>query len=125
LRSLLLLGTRLTVAWPLWMATSPHAAGVEPLAAIAERSAELLLALLLSLGLFARIGTLSALGLNAALLFLPSSSLGATNSRDRYLLGLFMLLVLMCFGPGRIAMDAWLERRSAARCRPATAALAS
>jgi hypothetical protein len=29
-----------------------------------------------------------------------------------------MLLVLAVVGPGRIAVDTWLERRSAARCRP-------
>lgn len=122
-RSLLLLGARLWVAW-LFTATSAHPAGVAPLTAMAERPAQLFLALLLSLGLFARIGALGALGLNAALLSFPSSSLAAASTHERYLLSLFMLLVLTLFGPGRIAVDAWLERRSAARCRPATAALA-
>jgi len=49
---------------------------------------------------------------------------GDAIARERYTLWGFMLLVLTIFGPGRIALDTWLERRSAARCRPATAALA-
>ena len=40
-------------------------------------------------------------------------------------IGVAMLLVVIVVGPGRITVDAWLERRSAARCRPATAALAT
>jgi uncharacterized membrane protein YphA (DoxX/SURF4 family) len=35
----------------------------------------------------------------------------------------FMLLILIVCGPGRIAADSWLERRSAARRRPFTPAL--
>jgi hypothetical protein len=29
-----------------------------------------------------------------------------------------MLALLVVFGPGRMALDAWLEKRAMARCRP-------
>jgi putative oxidoreductase len=143
-RSLLLLATRWYVGWPYWRAGSlkigslgtslelfrveHHAAGLSMLAFAAEASGELLCAALLLLGLFARVGALGAFCLNAALLLTYRPlGLGAGEAavRDRYMLWGFMLLVLTIFGPGRIAVDTWLERRSAARCRPATAALAS
>jgi uncharacterized membrane protein YphA (DoxX/SURF4 family) len=121
-RSLLLLGTRVWVVWPFWQGTLSLTAGVATLGAAAGRSAEIMVALLVSLGLFARVGALGGLAL--AWLALPPGGLSTAHTHDRYLLSLFMLLVLAIFGPGRIAVDAWLERRSAARCRPATAALA-
>lgn len=132
-RSLLLLGTRLYVGWPS-LSTSlelfraeHHAAGLSGPAFVAEASGELLCAALLLLGLFGRVGALGAFCLNAAVLisYHPVGLMaGDAIARERYTLGGFMLLVLTIFGPGRIALDTWLERRSAARCRPATAALA-
>jgi putative oxidoreductase len=143
-RSLVLLATRLYVGWPYWRAgalkigslgtslelfrAEHHAAGLTVLAFAAEASGELLCAALVLLGLFARVGALGAFCLNAALLVAYHPvGLGASEVivRDRYTLWSFMLLVLTIFGPGRIAVDTWLERRSATRCRPATAALAS
>jgi len=121
-RPLLILGTRVSVAWPLWQGTLSLAAGVAALGAAAERSVEIVVALLVSLGLFARVGALGGLAL--AWLALPPGGLSSAHDHERHLLSLFMWLVLATFGPGRIALDAWLERRSAARCRPATAALA-
>ena len=142
-RSLLLLGTRLYVGWPYWKAGSlkisslgtslelfraeHHAAGLSGPAFVAEASGELLCAALLLLGLFGRAGALGAFCLNAAVLisYHPVGLMaGEAIARERYTLWGFMLLVLTIFGPGRIALDTWLERRSAARCRPATAALA-
>jgi uncharacterized membrane protein YphA (DoxX/SURF4 family) len=124
LRSLLLLGTRVYVAWPHWT-EAMHAAGPASAGAAAARCAGLFFALLLTLGLFARFGSLGSLMLYGALLaFVPSGLPGLREGHDQLLL-LFMLLLLTLFGPGRLAVDAWLERRSAVRCRPATAALAS
>jgi uncharacterized membrane protein YphA (DoxX/SURF4 family) len=123
-RSLLLLGTRLYVVWPHWT-EAMHAAAAPSAGAAAAGCAGLFFALLLSLGLFARFGALGGLTLYGALRALAPSGLpGLTEAHDQLLLA-FMLLVLTLFGPGRLAVDAWLERRSAARCRPATAALAS
>jgi putative oxidoreductase len=143
-RSVVLLATRLYVGWPYWKAgalkigsigtsleffrAEHHATGLSVLGFAAQASGELLCAALLLLGLFTRVGAVGAFCLNAALLvsYHPVGlGAGETIVRDRYTLWGFMLLVLTIFGPGRIAMDTWLERRSAARCRPATAALAS
>jgi putative oxidoreductase len=144
LRSLVLLATRVYVGVPYWRAgtvkigslitslelfrVEHHAPGLAVLALATEASGEFLCAALLLLGLFARVGALGAFCLNAALLVsYHPVGIGAGEAivRDRYTLWAFMLLVLTIFGPGRIAVDTWLERRSAARCRPATAALAS
>jgi putative oxidoreductase len=133
-RSLLLLGTRLGVGWPYWSAglellrAGHHATGLSLPAFVAQASGEISCAALLLVGLFARVGALGVLCLNAALL-ISYHPVGPTAAEavvhERYTLWGFMLLVLTIFGPGRIAVDTWLERRSAARCRPATAALAN
>ena len=43
---------------------------------------------------------------------------GSEAALGQHVLWGYMLLTLAVFGPGRIAVDTWLERRSAARCRP-------
>jgi len=43
---------------------------------------------------------------------------GSEAALGQHVLWGFMLFTLAVFGPGRIAVDTWLERRSAARCRP-------
>jgi uncharacterized membrane protein YphA (DoxX/SURF4 family) len=112
-RSLLLLGTRFYVGWQFWKSgwlkvsswgstldlfrTEYHVPVLPPeIAAVTGASGEIFFPALLFLGLFGRVG-----------------ALGAS----------FMLLVLIVFGPGRIAVDSWLERRNAARCRPLSPAV--
>jgi uncharacterized membrane protein YphA (DoxX/SURF4 family) len=48
---------------------------------------------------------------------------GSEAALGQHILWGFMLLILAVFGPGRFALDGWLEGRLAARCRPLTPAL--
>jgi putative oxidoreductase len=143
LQSLVLLATRFYVGWHFWksgwlkatawsttldlVTTGYHvplwSAGI---AAVAATFGELFLAALLFLGLFTRVGALGAFSLNAMAVIayrqVPLAA-GSQVAIAQHLLWGFMLAVLVVFGPGRTAVDAWLERRCAARCRPLVAAL--
>jgi hypothetical protein len=48
---------------------------------------------------------------------------GSEAALAQHILWGFMFLLLALTGPGKIALDTWLERRLAARCRPITPAL--
>lgn len=48
---------------------------------------------------------------------------GSEAAIGQHILWGTLLLGLIVFGPGKISVDAWLERRSAARSRPLTPAL--
>jgi putative oxidoreductase len=122
LQSLALLATRCYVGWQLssttheLFTTGQHVPlSSAAVATAVGRGGALFFAALLFLGLFARVGALGAL-----LLLLAA---GAQVALGQHLLWGFMLAVLVVFGPGRIAVDAWLEKRCAARCRPLVATL--
>ena len=144
-RSLVLLGTRFYVGWQFWKSgslklsswsstldlfrTEYHVPVLPPeVAAVAGTFGELFFPVLLFLGLFGRVGALGAFFVNAMAVISYRQVLLADGSEaalGQHILWGFMLLVVIVVGPGRITVDAWLERRSAARCRPATAALAA
>lgn len=142
-RWLVLLGTRFYVGWQFWKSgwskvsawsttvdffrSGFHVPLLPPqLTAATAATAELFLATLLFLGLFSRVGALSALVFNVmAFIFyrqiLPAQ--GSEPALSQLLLWAFMLLMLAVVGPGRVAVDTLLERRLAARCRPFASAL--
>lgn len=143
LRSLLLLGTRFYVGWQFWKSgwlkvtswettldlfrTEYHVPLLPPeVAAVTGASGELFFPALLFLGLFSRVGALGAFFVNAMAVISYRQVLLAEGSEAalaQHVLWGFMLLVLSVLGPGRIAMDTWLEKRCAARCRPFTSAV--
>jgi putative oxidoreductase len=140
-QSLTLLATRFYVAWQFWKAgwikittwdttlilfqneykvpvLSPQ------LAAVTGTFGELFFPALLFLGLFGRIGALGLFAVNAIAVISYAHVLleeGLEAALAQHVLWGFMLIMLVVFGPGRIAFDAWLERRSAARTRPVLA----
>jgi putative oxidoreductase len=82
---------------------------------------ELFFPALLFLGLFSRVGALGAFFVNAMAVISYRQVLLAEGSEaalGQHILWGFMLLILAVVGPGRFALDGWLERRLAARCRP-------
>ena len=137
-RSLLLLGTRFYVGWQFWKSgflkvsawsttldlfrTEYHVPLLPPaIAAVTGAFGELFFPVLLFLGLFSRVGALGALFVNTMAVISYRQVLLAEGSEaalGQHVLWGYMLLTLALFGPGRIAIDTWLERRSAARCRP-------
>ena len=137
-RPLLLLATRFYVGWQFWKSgwlkvtswsttldlfrTEYHVPVLPPeLAAVTGASGELFFPALLFLGLFGRIGALGAFFVNAMAVISYRQVLLAEGSEAalaQHVLWGFMLLILTVFGPGGIAIDSWLQRRSAARCRP-------
>src|SRR5690349_14546017 len=138
LRSVFLLATRLYVGWQFWKSgwlkvsswsstldlfrTEYHVPVLPPeIAAITGASGELFFPALLFLGLFGRVGALGAFFVNTMAVISYRQVLLAEGSEaalGQHVLWGFMLLTLAVFGPGRIALDTWLERRNAARCRP-------
>src|SRR5215471_16438069 len=138
LRSLVLLGTRFYVGWQFWKSgflkisawsttldlfrTEYHVPLLPPaLAAVTGAFGELFFPALLFLGLFSRVGALGAFFVNAMAVISYRQVLlaeGYEAALGQHVLWGFMLLTLAVFGPGRIAVDTWLERRNAARCRP-------
>jgi putative oxidoreductase len=144
-RSVLLFGTRLYVGWQFWKSGSLklsswpstldlfrseyHVPLLPPdVAAVAGTFGELFFPALLFIGLFSRVGALGAFFVNAMAVISYRQVLLAEGSEaalGQHILWGFMLLVLAIIGPGRIALDTWLESRSARRCRPVTAALAA
>jgi len=137
-RSLVLLGTRFYVGWQFWKSgwlkvsawsttldlfrTEYHVPVLPPeLAAVTGAFGELFFPTLLFLGLFSRVGALGAFLVNVMAVVSYRQVLLAEGSEaalGQHVLWGYMLLSLTVFGPGRIAVDTWLERRCAARCRP-------
>jgi putative oxidoreductase len=144
-RSLVLLATRFYVGWQFWKSgwlkvsnwsdtldlfkTEYHVPLLSPhVAAVAGAFGELFFPALLFAGLFGRVGALGAFFVNAMAVISYRQVLLAEGSEaalGQHVLWGFMLLVLTVFGPGKIAVDTWLEQRSAARCRPFTPAVAA
>jgi putative oxidoreductase len=143
LLSLLLLGTRLYVGWQFWKSgwlkvnawsstldlfrTEYHVPLLPPpLAAITGACGEIFFPALLFLGLFSRVGALGALFVNIMAVISYRQVLlaeGYEAALGQHILWGFMLLTLAVTGPGKIAVDTWLEQRLAARCRPFTPGL--
>ena len=143
LRSLVLLGTRFYVGWQFWksgwLKVTSWSSTLElfrseyhvpllppPVAAVTGAGGELFFPALLFLGLFSRVGALGAFFVNAMAVISYRQVLLAEGSEaalGQHILWGFMLLILAVFGPGKVALDAWLESGLAARCRPITPAL--
>jgi putative oxidoreductase len=143
LRSLFLLATRLYVGWQFWKSgwlkvsswsstldlfrTEYHVPLLPPaVAAVTGAFGEIFFPALLFLGLFSRVGALGGFFVNAMAVISYRQVLLAEGSEAalaQHVLWGFMFLLLAVTGPGKIALDTWLERRLAARCRPFTPAL--
>lgn len=96
------------------------------LAAVAGTFGELFFPALLVLGLFGRLGALGTFAVNAMAVISYSHVLfqeGFEAAIGQHILWGTLLIGLCVFGPGGLSVDAWLERRSAARCRPMQPAL--
>jgi putative oxidoreductase len=139
-RSLVLLGTRFYVGWQFWKSgwlkvsswsstldlfrTEYHVPLLSPpVAAVTGAAGELFFPALLFLGLFSRVGALGGFFVNAMAVISYRQVLLAEGSEaalGQHVLWGFMLLILSVFGPGKIALDSWLEAHVAARCRPFT-----
>jgi putative oxidoreductase len=95
-------------------------------AAVTGASGEIFFPALLFLGLFSRVGALGGFFVNAMAVISYRQVLLAEGSEAalaQHVLWGFMFLLLAVTGPGKIALDTWLDRRLAARCRPFTSAL--
>ena len=133
LQSFFLLGTRCYVGWQFsksgWLKLSSwestlglfrdeyHVPLLPPqLAAIVGTFGELFFPVLLYIGLFSRVGALGLFAVNAMAVISYRQVLLAEGSEaalgDHVLWG-FMILVVMLMGPGRVAVDDWLQRRVA------------
>jgi putative oxidoreductase len=91
------------------------------LAALTGTFGELFFPALLVLGLFGRLGALGTFAVNAMAVISYSHVLfqeGFEAAIGQHILWGTLLIGLSVFGPGRISIDAWLERQSAVRCRP-------
>jgi putative oxidoreductase len=96
------------------------------LAAVAGTFGELFFPALLVVGFFGRLGALGTFAVNAMAVISYSHVLlseGFEAALGQHVLWGVLLFGLIVFGPGKISLDAWLERRSAARCRPLAPAL--
>ena len=104
-----------------------HVPVLSPTAAAAAGTfGELFFPALLVLGLFGRVGALGAFVLNAVAVVSYSHVLlaeGFEAAMGQHILWGALTLGLALFGPGLISVDAWLERRSAARSQPLATAL--
>ena len=141
LQSLVLLATRFYVGWQFWksgwLKVTSWSTTLElfrseyhvpllspPVAAVTGAGGELFFPALLFLGLFSRVGALGAFFVNAMAVISYRQVLLAEGSEAalaQHVLWGFMLLILAVFGPGRFALDRWVEARLAARCRPSGA----
>ena len=95
-------------------------------AAVAGTFGELVFPALLVVGLYGRLGALGTFAVNAMAVISYSHVLlaeGFEAALGNHVLWGTLLLGLTVFGPGAISVDHWLERRSAARCRPLAPAL--
>jgi putative oxidoreductase len=91
------------------------------IAAVVGSFGELFFPALLILGLFGRVAALGAFAVNAMAVISYRQVLladGFEAALAQHVLWGTLLLGLAAFGPGRVALDAWLEKRSALRCRP-------
>jgi putative oxidoreductase len=91
------------------------------LAAVVGTFGELFFPTLLLLGLFGRIAALGTFAVNAMAVISYAYVLlaeGYEAALGQHILWGTLLLGLTVFGPGGLSVDALLERRSAARCRP-------
>ena len=134
LQPLLLLGTRFYVGWQFtksgWLKLTSwettlglfrdeyHVPLLPPeVAAVVGTCGELGFPVLLYFGLFGQLGALGTFFVNAMAVISYRQVLLAEGFEaalgDHVLWG-FMLLVLICFGPGRLSLDAWLEQRALA-----------
>ncbi|MBV8147266.1 MAG: DoxX family protein [Gammaproteobacteria bacterium] len=140
-QSLVLLATRFYVGWQFWksgwLKVTSWSTTLElfrseyhvpllspPVAAVTGAGGELFFPALLFLGLFSRVGALGAFFVNAMAVISYRQVLLAEGSEAalaQHVLWGFMLLILAVFGPGRFALDRWVEARLAARCRPSGA----
>jgi len=96
------------------------------LAAVVGTFGELFFPALLVLGLFGRLGALGTFAVNAMAVISYAHVLladGYEAALGNHILWGTLLLGLTVFGPGKISVDALLERRSAARCRPLAPAM--
>ena len=96
------------------------------LAAVVGTFGELFFPTLLVLGFLGRLGAIGTFAVNAMAVISYSQVLlaeGYEAALGNHILWGTLLLGLTVFGPGKISVDAWLERRSAARCRPLEPAL--
>jgi putative oxidoreductase len=138
LRSPFLLATRFYVGWQFWKSgwlkitawdqtldlfrNEYHVPVLPPdIAAVTGTFGELFFPALLFAGLFGRAGALGAFAVNAMAVISYRHVLlseGFEAALGQHVLWGFMLLMLAVFGPGRIAVDSWLEKQLAARCRP-------
>jgi putative oxidoreductase len=138
MRSLVLLATRFYVGWQFWksglLKVTSWSSTLElfrseyhvpllppPVAAVTGAGGELFFPVLLFMGFFSRVGALGAFFVNAMAVISYRQVLLAEGSEaalGQHVLWGFMLLILAVFGPGRIALDTFLEQRLAARCRP-------
>ncbi len=95
-------------------------------AAVAGTFGELFFPTLLVLGLFGRIGALGTFFVNAMAVISYSHVLlsdGFQAALGDHILWGTLLAGLTVFGPGKVSVDAWLERLSANRSRPFAPAL--
>jgi putative oxidoreductase len=138
LRPLLLAAARLWVSWQFlksgWLKISNWDSTVElftseyhvpllppVLAAVVGSFGELFFPLLLIAGLFTRIGALGLFAVNLMAVISYWHVLGAEGfeaALAQHVLWGYMLAVIALVGAGGISLDAVLEKRSAARCRP-------
>jgi len=91
------------------------------LAAVVGTFGELFFPTLLVLGLFTRVGSLGLFAVNLMAVVSYWHVLGSEGfeaALAQHVLWGFMITVLIFSGAGGISLDALLERRSAARCRP-------
>jgi putative oxidoreductase len=136
--SLVLLATRFYVGWQFWKSgwlkvtswsttlglfrTEYHVPLLPPpVAAVTGAAGELFFPALLFLGLFSRVGALGGFFVNAMAVISYRQVLlaeGFEAALGQHVLWGFMLLILAVFGPGRFALDSWLEQQIVARCRP-------
>jgi len=96
------------------------------LAAVTGTFGELFFPALLVFGLFGRLGALGTFAVNAMAVISYSHVLlseGFEAALGNHILWGVLLIGLTVFGPGKLSIDAWLEKRSAARCRPFEPAL--
>jgi putative oxidoreductase len=139
LRSPFLFATRLYVSWQFWKSgwlkvtawestlslfrDEYHVPVLPPyLAAVVGSFGELFFPTLLILGLYSRVGAVGLSAVNAMAVISYAYVLlseGFEAALGQHVLWGFMLLLLAIAGPGKIAIDSWLEKRLAARCRPA------
>ena len=133
LQSPFLLATRLYVGWQFWKSgwlkitnwentldlfrTEYHVPLLSPeAAAVAGAGGELFFPALLFAGLFSRIGAIGAFAVNAMAVISYKDVLlseGFEAALGQHVLWGFMLLLLAVVGPGKIAVDTWLEQRLA------------